>query len=135
MGPYPLQAQTDYFPPASQTLNSSRSDRRSSTRWHVVISASVVLDTLTNLTALPRHFLHNEFTKKQGQYIGFIHACTKINHRPPVEADMQRDFGVTQSTVHQMVLNLGRDRLIERIPGRPRSIRVLVSPYSLPTLK
>ena len=48
---------------------------------------------------------------------------------------MQKHFGVTPPTVHQMVLNLDRARLIERIPGKPRSIRVLFSPDSLPILK
>ncbi|MDE2792078.1 MAG: hypothetical protein OXI81_16870 [Paracoccaceae bacterium] len=101
----------------------------------MINNAFVVLDTLTNLTALPPHSLHNEFTEKLGQYLAFVHACTKISRRPPAETDMQRDVGVTPPTVHQTVLNLDRARLIERIPGRPRSIRVLVSPDSLPTLK
>lgn len=48
---------------------------------------------------------------------------------------MQRYFRVTPPTVHQMVMNLDRKGLIERIPGQPRSIRVLVSPDGLPALK
>ncbi len=74
------------------------------------------------------------FTEKQGQYLAFIHAYTKMHRRPPAEADMQRYFGVTPPTVHQMIVNLDRAKLIERIPGQPRSIRLLVSPESLPTL-
>lgn len=35
------------------------------------------------------------FTPKQGQYLAFIHAYTRINRRPPAEADMQRRFQVT----------------------------------------
>ena len=99
------------------------------------ISASVILDTPMNQTAKPRHPPRTGFTEKQGQYLAFIHAYTKINGRPPAEADMQRHFGVTPPTVHQMVLNLDRAGLIERIPGRPRSIRVLVDPDRLPKLK
>ena len=87
-----------------------------------------------NQTATSRH-PPPKFTEKQGQYLAFIHAYTKINGRPPAEADMQRHFGVTPPTVHQMVLNLDRAGLIERIPGKPRSIRVLVSQDSLPLLK
>ncbi len=34
-----------------------------------------------------------------------------------------------------MVMSLDRHELTERIPGQPRSIRVLVSPDGLPTLK
>ena len=67
--------------------------------------------------------------------LAFIHAYTKLNRRLPAEADMQRYFRVTPPTVHQMVLNLDRDRFIERIPGKPRSIRVLVCPENLPALK
>ena len=88
-----------------------------------------------NQTATPRNPPHASFTEKQGQYLAFIHAYTKINGRPPAEADMQRHFGVTPPTVHQMVLNLHRAGLIERVPGRPRSIRVLVDPERLPLLK
>ena len=74
-------------------------------------------------------------TGKQGQYLAFINTYTKLNRVPPAEADMQRYFGVTPPTVHQRVLTLHRKRLIERIPGKPRSIRVLFGPESLPDLK
>ena len=74
------------------------------------------------------------FTHKQGQYLAFIYYYSKINRCPPAEADMQRYFGVTPPTVHQMVLTLDRRGLISRIPGRPRSIRVLVPFDGLPAL-
>ena len=48
----------------------------------------------------------SDYTKKQGQYLAFIYYYTKINRRPPAEADMQRFFRVTPPTVHQMVLTL-----------------------------
>ena len=88
-----------------------------------------------NQTVAPRHPSRAGFTERQGQYLEFIHAYTKLNRRPSAEADMQRYFRVTPPTVHQMVLNLDRARLIERTPGQPRSIRLLVSPECLPTLK
>ncbi len=75
------------------------------------------------------------FTVKQGQYLAFIHAYTKMFGRAPAEADMKRHFQVTPPSVHQMVLNLDRAGLIERIPGKARSIRVLVDPDDLPVLK
>lgn len=67
--------------------------------------------------------------------MAFIHVYTKINGRPPAEADMRTYFRVTPPTVHQMVLNLHQARLIERVPGKARSIRVLVDPEQLPELK
>ena len=70
----------------------------------------------------PRHPPQTGFTEKQGQYLAFIHAYTKINLCPPAEADMRRCFRVTPPTVRQMFLDLDRARLIERIPGQPRSI-------------
>ena len=75
------------------------------------------------------------FSKKQGQYLAFIYCYTKINGRPPAEADMQRYFQVTPPTVHQMILALEKKKLIERHPGVGRSIQVLVQPESLPHLQ
>ena len=61
------------------------------------------------------------FTEKQGQYLAFIHAYTRINKRPPAEADMQRHFRVTPPSVHQMVLTLER-------PGKPDPSRSSSNP-------
>jgi hypothetical protein len=74
------------------------------------------------------------FTAKQGQYLAFIHAYTLVNGQPPAEADMQRFFRVTPPSVHQMVLTLERSGLINRQPGVPRSISLLIAPENLPTL-
>jgi hypothetical protein len=38
------------------------------------------------------------FTSKQGEYLAFIYAYTRGLGRPPVEADIQRHFGVTPPT-------------------------------------
>jgi DNA-binding MarR family transcriptional regulator len=74
------------------------------------------------------------FTSKQGQYLAFIDAYTRVNRQPPAEADIQRYFGVTPPSVHQMVLTLERAGLIRRKPRVPRSIEVLVAPAHLPVL-
>jgi Mn-dependent DtxR family transcriptional regulator len=74
------------------------------------------------------------FTPKQGQYLAFIDAYTRVHGRAPAEADMQRHFGVSPPSVHQMVLTLERAGLIRRQPGMPRSIEVLVAPEHLPVL-
>jgi len=75
------------------------------------------------------------FTLKQGQYLAFIHAYSRIFGRPPAEADMQRHFRVTPPTVHQMVLTLDRAGLIKRRPGVARTIELLIDPGSLPVLR
>lgn len=75
------------------------------------------------------------FTEKQGQYLAFIYAYTCVEGRPPAEADIQRYFRVTPPTVHQMVLTLERNALIERTPGTARSIALRVAPERLPVLR
>jgi repressor LexA len=76
-----------------------------------------------------------DYTEKQGQYLAFIYNYTKINGKPPAEADMQRYFGVTPPTVHQMVVTLERRGFISREPGKSRTIKVLLPPEELPYLK
>jgi len=74
-------------------------------------------------------------TEKQGQYLAFIYAYTKLHRRPPAEADMQSYFGVTPPSVHRMVIELETKGLISRRPGQARSIELLVPPEQLPILR
>jgi len=76
-----------------------------------------------------------EFTEKQGQYLAFIYAYTKLNRRPPAEAEMQAYFRVTPPSVHQMVLELDKRGLIRREPGQPRSIELLLPADAIPPLR
>jgi SOS-response transcriptional repressor LexA len=66
------------------------------------------------------------FTPTQGAYLSFIHHYAKLHGRAPSEAEMQRFFMVSLPAVHQMVMTLEKRGLIERSPGRGRSIRLLV---------
>ena len=75
------------------------------------------------------------FTELQGQYLAFIYAYSKIHRRPPAEADMQRFFGVTPPSVHQMVRGLESKGLIRRTSRVARSIELLVAPENLPVLR
>jgi DNA-binding MarR family transcriptional regulator len=79
--------------------------------------------------------LMRSFTPKQGQYLAFIDAYTRVHLQAPAEADIQRRFGVTPPSVHQMILALERAGFIRRQPGVARSIEVLVSPEKLPVLE
>lgn len=74
------------------------------------------------------------YTPLQGQYLAFIYYYTKLNGRPPAEADMQRYFRSTPPTVHQMVVKLEELGFIARTPGQARSIRLLLSREQLPDL-
>ena len=73
-----------------------------------------------------------KFTEKQGQYLAFIYQYTNVHGVPPAEHEMQRHFGVSPASVHQMVVNLQQKGFIERTPGIARSIRVLVPARDLP---
>ena len=75
------------------------------------------------------------FTAKQGQYLAFIYHYTKIHRRAPAELDLQRFFRVSPPAVHDMIKTLERNGLIERTPGRARSIRLCVQPEHLPRLE
>jgi repressor LexA len=66
--------------------------------------------------------------------LAYIYHYTEINHQPPAEADIQRYFRVTPPTVHQMILKLEENGLIQRVPRQPRTIRFLVPPEELPQL-
>jgi len=78
--------------------------------------------------------MNRRYTIKQGQYLAFIYYYGKIHRQAPSEADMQRYFQVSPPSVHQMVLTLEANGLIERIPGQARSIRLLVPREELPDL-
>ena len=80
------------------------------------------------------NFSAPNFTVKQGQYLAFIYAYTRVLGRPPAEADIQRHFCVSPPSVHQMILALERGGFLRRTPNVARSIEVLVAPALLPVL-
>ena len=67
--------------------------------------------------------------------MAYIFAYTKLNRRPPAEADMQAFFKVTPPSVHRMVIELEERGLIRRRAGQARSIELLVPPEQLPVLR
>lgn len=75
------------------------------------------------------------FTPLQGQYLAFIHTYEGIHGCAPAEADLQRHFGVTPPSVHQMVVTLERKGLITRVAGAARSIKLQMSSAALPPLE
>lgn len=79
--------------------------------------------------------MKNFFTAKQGQYLAFIFYYTKIHGVAPAESEMQKYFRVSPPSVHQMVLTLEANGFIERVPGKGRSIRLLIHRETLPDLE
>ena len=78
--------------------------------------------------------MKKSYTDKQWQYLAFIYYYYKIHGCPPAEAEMQQYFRVSPPSVHQMVLALEANGLIERTPGQARSIRLLIPREELPDL-
>lgn len=74
------------------------------------------------------------FTKKQGEYLTFIHQYTKMRGFPPAFAEMEHYFGVTPPTVNQMIKNLEKKGLIEKEPRKARSIRVTPPVEQIPAV-
>ena len=72
-----------------------------------------------------RHPIHADFIEMKDQYLRFIHACTKLNRRPPAEVEIQKYSRVTPPTMNQMIADLNRTRLIECIPGNPSQFGLL----------
>jgi len=79
--------------------------------------------------------MEGKYTPQQGQYLAFIYYYTKIHGIAPSEADMERYFKVSWSSVHRMVLTLEKRGLISRTPRDARSIRLLLPREELPDLK
>jgi len=79
--------------------------------------------------------MEDKYTPRQGQYLAFIHYYTKIHGCAPSEADLERYFRVSWSSVHQMILTLEKRGLIMRTPGDARSIRLLLPREELPELE
>jgi repressor LexA len=102
---------------------------------HGPLPLETVKDHTVATMSIPPDATKPTFTELQGQYLAFIYAYSKINRRPPAEADMQQFFEVTPPSVHRMVLQLERDGLIRRTPRMARSIELLVSPDDLPVLR
>ncbi len=75
------------------------------------------------------------FTHRQGQFLAFIHAYSKVHRRAPAELDMVKYFRVTPPSVHSMVVKLHELGMITREPGVARSIRLAVPLEEIPELE
>src|SRR5262249_8791021 len=73
-----------------------------------------------------------DFTPTQGRYLAFISAYTDLHGYPPAESEIAAAMCVSPPSVNQMVKALERKGLIERQPGLPRSVRVLVPEAEIP---
>jgi len=79
--------------------------------------------------------MKQRYSHKQGQYLAFIHLYGKLHQCAPSEWEIQEHFRVSPPSVHDMILRLEANGLIERTPGAARSIRLLILPEELPELE
>ena len=93
------------------------------------------LRCINNESANKTNTMVAKITERQGQYLSFISQYMKVNGRSPAESDIQRYFGVSPPTVHQMVIKLESLGVITRQPGVARSIQIIVSSDDIPELK
>ncbi len=101
------------------------------TQEHVVVfDAGKMVDILCSHDGRRQNKI--KFTKRQAQYLAFIHQYTNVHGVPPAEHEMQNHFGVSPASVHQMIIKLEEKGLVERMPGIARSIHVLVPIEDLP---
>lgn len=75
------------------------------------------------------------YTPRQGQFLAYIHAYTRLHKQPPSEMEMATYFGVSPPSVHQMVVTLENRGLLQRTPGQARSLRILIPSKELPNLE
>ncbi len=75
-----------------------------------------------------------DWTPKQGQYLAYIYYYAKIMGQPPAESDFQRYFRVSPPSVHQMIVTLAERGFISRVPGKGRTIKLLLSRDQIPDL-
>jgi hypothetical protein len=73
-----------------------------------------------------------DFTPTQGRYLSYIHAYIAGFGLPPAESEIAKSIGVSPPSVNQMMKMLERKGLIEREPGVPRSIQLLVDETAIP---
>ena len=73
-----------------------------------------------------------DFTPTQGRYLAFIRAYTNLHGYPPAESEIAAAMCVSPPSVNQMVKVLEKKGLIQRQPGQPRSIQVLVPEDEIP---
>src|SRR5437588_11004994 len=72
------------------------------------------------------------FTPTQGRYLAFIRAYTNLHGYPPAESEIAAAMCVSPPSVNQMVKVLEKRGLIQRQPGQPRSVQVLVPDDEVP---
>jgi hypothetical protein len=73
-----------------------------------------------------------DFTPTQGRYLAYIHAYIGLHGYPPAESEIAAAMSVSPPSVNQMMKMLEKKGLIQRQPGQPRSLQILVPENQIP---
>jgi DNA-binding MarR family transcriptional regulator len=73
-----------------------------------------------------------KFSRKQGQLLSYIYWYTKVHRIPPSENEVAEFLAVRGPSAHRMIVLLAEKGHLERTPGQPRTLRVLVPRDELP---
>jgi len=76
-----------------------------------------------------------KLSPKRGQLLAYVYWYTKVHRIPPSENEIAEFVGVRGPSVHRMILDLEAAGHLSRIPGQPRTIRVLLPREELPELE
>lgn len=72
------------------------------------------------------------FTPTQGRYLAFIHQYIQRAGCPPAESEIASALCVMPPSVNQMIRTLEQRELISRVPGKARSIKILLHEDEIP---
>lgn len=118
------------------SANDSEGSGGSPTQSPTGLTPPDCVDRLTGLSIrITLSGVEPDYTRTQGQYLGFIYYYTKIHGIAPAEADIQRHFETSPPAIHQMIVTLEKHGLIARTPGQARSIRLRLPRTQLPDLE
>lgn len=76
-----------------------------------------------------------DMTPTQARYLSYIHTYTEGFGLPPSELEIADAIGVSPPSANQMMKTLERKGLIQRQPGVPRSIQILIDRDAIPKWK
>ena len=76
-----------------------------------------------------------QLSHRRGQLLAYVYWYTKVHRIPPSENEIAEFVGVRGPSVHRMILDLEVAGYLSRIPGQPRTIRVLLPREELPELE
>lgn len=74
-------------------------------------------------------------TRRQGQLLAYVYWYTKVHRIPPSENEVAAFLGIYGPSAHAAILRLVAAGHLTRVPGQPRTMKVLLPREQLPDLE